>query len=284
MSLKHLLQGRPLGHPLHPMLVHLPVGLFTLSLVLDLISLIKYDGTPFVRAAFYTMALGELAALLAAVPGLADYTDIRADRPARRTATWHMVLNITVVVIYALDLWLRRGALDQPHVRPLPLVSSILAFCIVGVSGYLGGRLIYDEGISVGRHRRRHGPTPRTLLRVSSGDAGTQVAPDGYVAVADATLEDGQSLCVDLNGTMMAVACVGGEYYAFQEFCAHRFGPLSEGRFTGHEVMCPWHRSCFDMRTGKVTHGPAKVDIKAFEVRVQNGKVWVGKEKPSAAS
>lgn len=73
----------------------------------------------------------------------------------------------------------------------------------------------------------------------------------------------------------MTIANLDDELYAFQEFCTHRFGPLSEGHFHNHEIMCPWHRSCFDVRTGKVTQGPAKVDLKTYQVMVQDGQICV---------
>jgi nitrite reductase/ring-hydroxylating ferredoxin subunit len=65
------------------------------------------------------------------------------------------------------------------------------------------------------------------------------------------------------------------ELFAFQEFCTHRFGPLSEGAFDGFNLQCPWHNSCFDVRTGKVTNGPAKVDLKTFKMETRDGKIGV---------
>jgi nitrite reductase/ring-hydroxylating ferredoxin subunit len=68
---------------------------------------------------------------------------------------------------------------------------------------------------------------------------------------------------------------VEGRFYAFQEFCTHRFGPMSEGKLANGHVQCPWHRSCFDVRTGKVVHGPAKIDLKTYPVRIENGKLCI---------
>ena len=59
------------------------------------------------------------------------------------------------------------------------------------------------------------------------------------------------------------------------EHYAHRYGPLSEGSFQGYNVQCPWHNSCFDVRNGKVTQGPAKVDLKTFKVETRDGKIGV---------
>src|SRR5438132_5235602 len=85
--LKDFLEGKPLRHPIHPMLVHFPIGLFVLSFVLDLTSLVCPEVPSLVRSSFYAMLLGIITALLAAVPGIVDYTDIRRDHPGKATAT-----------------------------------------------------------------------------------------------------------------------------------------------------------------------------------------------------
>jgi nitrite reductase/ring-hydroxylating ferredoxin subunit len=71
------------------------------------------------------------------------------------------------------------------------------------------------------------------------------------------------------------IARCGGRLYAVQEFCTHRFGPLSEGALRGCEVVCPWHKSRFDLRTGKVTEGPAKVELRTWHVEARDGRIWV---------
>jgi len=182
-----------------------------------------------------------------------------------------MVLNLAVVVLYLINLGVRYGQLDAAHVPTLPLVLSLGSMGMLTVSGYLGGMMVYDDGIAVGRHRRWT-ETPRDTLHLSSGLAGA----DGLLAIADvARLPEGQTLRVDVDGTVLVIAHADGQFYAFQEFCTHRQGPLSEGCFHDGQVECPWHRSCFDMRTGKVAHGPAKLDLKTFEVSVRDGRIYV---------
>ena len=268
--LKAFLQGKPLGHPLHPALVHLPIGLFVFSLLLDIASFLAADGEALVRGAYYAMALGLLAALVAAIPGLADWSDIRADHPAKKTATTHMTLNLIAVAVYIVNVLLRSGQLEDERTPLLPFLLALLGVGLLSVSGYLGGTLVYDDGIAVGRHRRWT-PTPqRTIV------ASTKESADRFVAVADAdALADGETLRVEVDGTVMTIARVNGEYFAVQEFCTHRFGPLSEGRLIDCEVECPWHRSRFDLRSGKVTQGPAKLDLKTFDVAVREGQILV---------
>src|SRR4051794_27105957 len=110
--MKDFLQGKPLGHPLHPLLVHFPVGLFTISLLFDLATVFVDAGNTGVRAAFYTMVVGLVMAMLAAIPGLVDWSDIRGDHPAKKPATTHMWLNISVVVLYVVNVLTRVDELE----------------------------------------------------------------------------------------------------------------------------------------------------------------------------
>ncbi|HET7228251.1 MAG TPA: DUF2231 domain-containing protein [Chthoniobacterales bacterium] len=266
--LKDLLEGKPLRHPIHPMLVHFPIGLFVLSFILDLVNLAPSPRPFLVLAAFYAMLLGIITALLAAVPGFVDYTDIRRDHPGKNIATGHMVLNLFAVALYAVNLWLRIPALTDPKGGLTPLILSFVGIGLLSASGYLGGRLVYDEGIAVGRHKRQT-PTPQETIELS----GTESA---FVPIPQAErLRNQETLRAKIDGHVLTIARIGKELFAFQEFCTHRFGPLSEGAFDGFNVQCPWHNSCFDVRTGKVTNGPAKVDLKTFKMETRDGKVGV---------
>jgi nitrite reductase/ring-hydroxylating ferredoxin subunit/uncharacterized membrane protein len=269
MIIKELLQGRPLKHPLHPILVHFPVGLWVLSLTLDLATRLFGPNYPLVRGAFYAMVGGTIMAVLAAIPGIVDWLDIRPDHPAKKAATNHMWLNLAATALYAVNIVLRAGVLNSIKTPIVPLVLSMVGILIISVSGYLGGMIVYDDGIAVGRHRR-YASTPQETVHAEAAN-GNQ-----FVTVADAdSLKDGEMLRAEVNGNVMAIARVGSDYYAFQEFCTHRYGPLSEGALRDGNVQCPWHRSCFDIRSGKVTQGPAKVDLKTFDVQVRDGKVMV---------
>ena len=272
--LKDLLEGKPLRHPIHPMLVHFPIGFLVLSFLLDLVSLVFPEVPGLLRGSFYAMLFGIIAALLAAVPGIVDYSEIRRDHPGKVVATRHMILNLMVVAIYGINLWIRSSALSDPKISLLPFLLSIIGIGLLSVSGYLGGRLVYDEGIAVGRHKRRT-PTPQETIRLSTGHA-TKDGETTFVPIPEAEqLGNGETLRVEIDKLVMTIARIDNQLYAFQEFCTHRFGPLSEGSLHGFNVQCPWHNSCFDVRTGKVTNGPAKVDLKTFKIEKRDGKVGV---------
>jgi uncharacterized membrane protein len=86
------------NHPLHPLLVTLPVGAFSLVLLGDIGSLITQD--PFwYRFSFDCLAVGILSALVAASVGLIDYLTVTMSVPGRKLATIHMILNLSAVVL-----------------------------------------------------------------------------------------------------------------------------------------------------------------------------------------
>jgi uncharacterized membrane protein/nitrite reductase/ring-hydroxylating ferredoxin subunit len=271
---KDFLEGKPLRHPIHPMLVHFPIGFFILSLILDVFSLL-FPGTLYLlRSSFYAMLFGVITALIAAVPGFVDYSDIRADHPGKRTATAHLTLNLLVVAVYGINLGLRSSSLADPKVSGAALLLSLIGVSLLSASGYLGGKLVYDEGIAVGRHKRRSA-TPQETIRLSQETA-IRDGNERLIPVPDADrLENGETLRVEVDGQVMTIAKLDDRFFAFQEFCTHRYGPLSEGCFDGFDVECPWHKSRFDVRTGKVTQGPAKVDLKTFPIEVRDAKVFV---------
>ena len=267
---KALLQGKPFGHPVHPALVHFPIGLFVLSLALDIASYLELTTNDLLGASRYTIGIGLLMGLLAAAAGLADRSDIRRDHPAWKTVNVHMLLNLTALGLFAINFFLRLGQSDSAGASWVYLLLSLVGVGVILVSGYLGGIMVYDDGIGVGRHRRLT-RTPRQTVDVS-----IFVRQDGWAAVCEeGQLKDGETLRVDRNGDIVAIARQGDKVYAFQEFCTHRYGPLSEGKFQDHQVICPWHRSCFDIRTGKVVEGPAKVELKTYEAAIRGGKILI---------
>lgn len=274
-SAKDMAEGKPLRVPLHSALVHLPIALLPISLVLDVVSWIVHtDGPKFVRAALVAVVAGIASGLLAAIFGWVDYRDIRRDHPAKSTATRHMIANLIALGLFAVSAVLRFRSLELDHTGIFPLVLSVLGLGALTYSGYLGGNLVYRDGIGVGRHRRRTDTPASTIEKTSAGRNAT--VADRFVSVAaDDALGEGETLRVSVNGTVMAIARIEGALYAFQEFCTHRYGPLSEGALRGCEVVCPWHNSRFDVRTGKVMHGPAKVDLLTFKVETRDGFIWI---------
>jgi nitrite reductase/ring-hydroxylating ferredoxin subunit/uncharacterized membrane protein len=265
-----LLKGKPLRQPLHALMVHFPVGLLGFSALLDLLSYFGEEGNVFVRGAFYSISLGLITGVLAAIPGLADYSGIREDHPAKRIGAWHLALNATALILFGISLLWRLGVPEAPSTPVLAFLFSIVAVLCLSLAGYLGGLMVYGDGIGVGRHLRRT-KAPRRTRQAMASDAMEQL-----VTVADESeLGERETIRFEARGKVMTVARLDGKVFAFQEFCTHRYGPLSEGCFQDGAVVCPWHRSAFAVETGEVTKGPAKVDLRTFEVILEDGKIKV---------
>ena len=97
-----------------------------------------------------------------------------------------------------------------------------------------------------------------------------------YVKVAKtAEIEPGKARLVDVKGKPIALFNVDGNFFAVDNTCTHRGGPLTEGAISGHEVTCPWHGARFDVRTGKVVDPPAQRAVVCYAVRVTGPDVEV---------
>jgi uncharacterized membrane protein len=132
-------------HPIHPMIVALPIGLWVFSLIADILCLSGFHGS-WRETAAYAMAFGCCTALIAAVPGLIDYFMITGEK-AKRTATWHLVINLVVTGLYAGNFFLRVSHDYDPG--GIPFLLSVLGIGFLGVSGWLGGDLVYIHKMGV---------------------------------------------------------------------------------------------------------------------------------------
>lgn len=97
-----------------------------------------------------------------------------------------------------------------------------------------------------------------------------------FVKVAKTSeLEPGHGRLVEVNGKPIALFNVDGQFFAIDNTCTHRGGPLAEGEVSGHEVTCPWHHGRFDVRTGEVVGPPAQRAVVRYGVRVTGADVEV---------
>jgi nitrite reductase/ring-hydroxylating ferredoxin subunit len=80
---------------------------------------------------------------------------------------------------------------------------------------------------------------------------------------------------VEIDGKSLALVKLEGAVYALADTCPHAAGPLSDGQVVGEEIECPWHRSCFNVKTGRVTRDPAMEDVATYTVHVTDDAVEV---------
>ncbi len=139
----------PYGHPLHPLLVTVPIGAWVASLVFDIAATLSDEPAALAEGAYWLIGIGVIGALVAAIWGLMDLFVIPRGTPAFRTGVTHLLINVTVVILFAISFLIRRadGYETEPSVGLI--VLSIVALLLLSVSGWLGGRMTYRFGVRV---------------------------------------------------------------------------------------------------------------------------------------
>jgi uncharacterized membrane protein len=135
-------------HPIHPMLITIPIGLWIFSFVCDLVVYFaegNETGVLWFMIGYWTMAGGLVGALLAAIPGLIDYLSM-TDRRIKTLATTHLSLNLTVVALYGVNLWLRS---TEPPDFLVGMGLSVVAIVLLAASGWIGAEMVHVHGVGV---------------------------------------------------------------------------------------------------------------------------------------
>jgi uncharacterized membrane protein len=146
--LKSILQGRFMNHPLHPILTHFPIGFWVGSFLFDLM----FFGTGkaiFATASYYCILFGLIGAAFAVPAGYSDYLEIPANSVPKRIASVHLILNVVVTLFYIANIYSRFKIENTvpTFITRGEFILSIFSLLLLGISGYLGGMLIYAYGI-----------------------------------------------------------------------------------------------------------------------------------------
>jgi nitrite reductase/ring-hydroxylating ferredoxin subunit/uncharacterized membrane protein len=243
---RDMLHGRWLGHPLHPLMVQVPIGSWLSAAVLD-----TRPGRS--REAGLLVGVGLAAAAPAALAGAVDWAELH--REQARVGLAHAMANWTAVGLYATSLACRlkgRTAAGRAY--------GFLGLTAVGIGGLLGGHLAYRQ--ASGANHAEEVP---------------HVVRDGWHrvgAVADFPVERPVRRLVD-DVPVLVVRESGGTLHALAERCSHLSGPLSEGTVADGCVQCPWHGSVFRLSDGWNVRGPATAPQPAFDTRILDGHVEV---------
>lgn len=241
--LRDLLHGTPQGHPLHPVLVQVPVGAFISAAVLDVVP----GGH---RSATTLIAVGTAGVVPSVAAGLVDWSELTKDR--QRVGLVHAAVNVVGTSLYAASLAVRlRGGSGR--------ALSFAGLTVISLGAYLGGHLSYALGGGVS-----HAATE--MPRV----------PDDWTSVGELSALPERKPTVRTVGDVPVLLYRDGQTVtAMVERCGHEGGPLGEGAVEGDCVVCPWHGSTFRLRDGVVVHGPAASDQPLLRVRVREGAVEV---------
>jgi uncharacterized membrane protein len=131
------------GHPIHAMLVPIPIGLWIFALAADVMVHLR-GGQGWRTVAFYCLGGGVVGALLAAIPGLIDLATMGPGK-SRRIGIGHMAMNLLAVLVFGVDFLTRFGNADHSGMLRLTALGVVLIL----ISGWLGGEMVYVGGIGV---------------------------------------------------------------------------------------------------------------------------------------
>lgn len=252
------------SHPIHPILIAFPIAFFTGTLLFDVLAwLLVRDDLRLV--AYYTELAGIVGAAAAAVPGIIDYLyTVPPKSSAKKRATQHGLLNITVLLLFAIAWFYRRNDADASF--PVVLGLEAVGFGLMMVAGWLGGTLVYRNQIGVdpryadaGKWKEQHFSDPVFPLAVASV---TELKPN-------------QMKLLVIDSRRVVLARTENNHVAFDDRCTHRGGSLAGGSMMCGTVQCPWHGSQFRVTDGSIIAGPAKEKIKTYNLEERDGKVML---------
>jgi nitrite reductase/ring-hydroxylating ferredoxin subunit/uncharacterized membrane protein len=248
---RNALDGVWFEAPLHPALTDLPIGCWTAALIFDGLD-VATGREPMRHAVDASVVLGTLGALGAAVTGLSDWRYLSGG--SRRMGVAHGLLNTLGLVLSVVSLFLRATGR-----RNAGRLAFLTGYSISGMAAHVGGELSYHYGLRVDRN-------------VFEG-----AGPDEFVPVLDESeLAQGDLRRVELEGVgvLLSRSSAGG-VCAIAATCNHFSGPLEAGTREGDTVVCPLHRSRFDLCSGEVIDGPAVFPQSRYETRLREGKIEV---------
>jgi 3-phenylpropionate/trans-cinnamate dioxygenase ferredoxin subunit len=101
-----------------------------------------------------------------------------------------------------------------------------------------------------------------------------------YRIASASDVPEGKAVLADAGEQRLLLCNVGGSFCAIDDVCTHDGGPLGEGQLLGEEIECPRHGARFNVCTGRVTRMPAVRPVKAYEVALQDGGLYVELEDP----
>ncbi|RYF51269.1 MAG: DUF2231 domain-containing protein [Comamonadaceae bacterium] len=242
---KDALSGTDLGHPLHPLLVTVPIGAWVSAGFLDALG-----GRSARTAATKLVGVGAIAAVPATLTGASDWADTLGAE--RRIGAIHAAANYAATVVYLASWTARRRGRHGVGVG-----LSAAGAGLIGVSGWLGGHLSYAAGVGV-------------------DTTAFSTLPSDWTDAAPETVLTGREMVAVLVGTVSVLLVNGpGAIVALSNRCTHRGAPLHDGLLHEGCIECPWHGSRFRVGDGRVVRGPATRPQQVFEARVRHGRIQV---------
>lgn len=251
------------NHPIHPMLIPLPIGFGAGCLAFDVIGLFGDWPTVWATGGYLAIA-AVVTGVIAGIPGLIDYLGVvPPNSSAKQRATYHMLVNLTALSLIAIGAAFRESGTWRAGIGTI--ICEAAGMLCMTIGGWMGGTLVYRNQIGVDHRYAHAGKWNEAFF---DGRAGEQVV----VATAD-ELKTDQMKLLHVNGRRIVLGRTAEGYAACEDRCTHKGGPLSDGVLMCGKVHCPWHGSQFDVRTGAVAAGPAHEPIRTFTVVDDGGQV-----------
>lgn len=145
---ERLLRGNP-GHPLHPPLTDLTIGMFGLATALTILGSLGAIEDKAGPAAWLALIGGLIVAAPTALSGFADWVLLEWGSARWRTATWHLSLMLSAVALFAVAAWLQHPGYEHGDVTAGGLIFALAGFVVLTGGGWLGGTIVFVHGTRV---------------------------------------------------------------------------------------------------------------------------------------
>ena len=162
-TLKEWVQGKPIGHPSHPMFVHFPIAFYLAVIVFDVMTRIE-PNAGLVQAGTYLLIGAFLATIILLVTGLTDWWGMVRGSSKRRLATQHLLTQLAAAVFFLVAFLLRFPDRFQPQAETLWIVLEVIGYLVIIVGQYLGGVLVYERGMRVSTGTAAREPDERSAV------------------------------------------------------------------------------------------------------------------------
>lgn len=206
---------------------------------------------------------GLISGLVAVIPGAIDYFFIVPPQStAKVRATRHALTNISMLLVFAVALALKRGDFSLTIILSLEFIGVIM----IGIAGWMGGTLIIRNQIGVDHRYAYAGKWKEEIIKTSENKVKLEKLEE---------LKIDQMKLLKVNGQRIVIARTESGIHGFQDRCSHRGASLADGALICGIVQCPWHGSQFDVSSGEVKAGPAKEKVLVFKVREENGEYFL---------
>jgi len=143
------------------MLVPIAIGGFILSFVFVIVCVKSGNAAVWAPVAYYTMIGGIVGALCAAIFGFVDMLSLSGY--TKRVALTHMGINLLVVAMYVVNAWMRHG---NPNDLKTPMILSFVSLVLLVISGWLGGKMVYEAGVGVIANEPEAAARPNTTRHI----------------------------------------------------------------------------------------------------------------------